>query len=283
MVLIASIPGRMSRLSAKMRPKGWIMGQRSQLQKYSETCEILPHLRRNFEKQVKSFFLGFIAQHPESAAVAATRPLNQGVFHVTHLTPDSTHELEPSHWDWGCWKRFSMSKQCISLLYDWYYLHCWMWSLMSEPWHWVERWPWQTGVKLCLPEQQSRQKSLQSREILCVILRFFSQEMLLRPLAALLRLLLNDCSMPWHPCPFHPLPVTWNQVAVHLCNLCPGMPVSIRQLLASLFLRVLQHLTVRDPGSLLAKFAKTAANIPESRQNLGKILAKSWQKTFNFF
>jgi hypothetical protein len=81
MVLIASIPGRMSRLSAKMRPKGWIMGQRSQLQKYSETFEILPHLRRNFEKQVKSFYLGFIAQHPESAAVAATRPLNQGVFH----------------------------------------------------------------------------------------------------------------------------------------------------------------------------------------------------------
>ena len=69
----------------------------------------------------------------------------------------------------------------------------------------MERWPWQTGVKLCLPEQQSRQKSLQSREILCVILRFFSQEMLLRPLAALLRLLLNDCSMPWHPCSL-PLP-----------------------------------------------------------------------------
>ena len=58
---------------------------------------------------------------------------------------------------------------------------------------------------------------------------------------------------------------------LHLCNR-PGMPVSIRQLLASLFLRVLQHLTVRDPGSLLAKFAKTAANIPES-----------WQDTFDIF
>ena len=32
--------------------------------------------RRSFERQVKTFFLGFMAQHAESAGLAATRPLS---------------------------------------------------------------------------------------------------------------------------------------------------------------------------------------------------------------
>ncbi|CAL1149002.1 unnamed protein product [Cladocopium goreaui] len=125
-------------------------------------------VERNFEKQVKSFFLGFIAQHPESAAVAATRLL-EALFDVkaVHFTP---------------------VRLVLSALLD---------------------------VEL-------DERTLTLSGALALADRFFSQEMLLR------------------------------------------MPVSIRQLLASLFLRVLQHLTVRDPGSLLAKFAKTAANIPDA-------------------
>eukprot|EP00434_Breviolum_minutum_P041127 symbB.v1.2.036582.t1/scaffold5198.1/size29900/2 len=125
-------------------------------------------VERSFERQVKTFFLGFMAQHAESAGLAATRLL-EALFDVkaVHFTP-------------------------VRL------------------------------VLSALLEAELDIRTLTPSRGLELADRFFSPEMLLR------------------------------------------MPVSIRQLLASLFLQVFRHLAIPESGSLVAKVAKMVANIPDA-------------------
>ena len=77
--------------------------------------------RRSFERQVKTFFLGFMAQHAESAGLAATRP----------LSPNWCAEcikvvvILLCFVSWGCWKHSLMWKLFISLRFALCFLPCW--------------------------------------------------------------------------------------------------------------------------------------------------------------